>query len=124
VLGSKMDFETEMDFLSKIFDSDSKNYHAWSYRIWLVERFSLWEGELEYAEKLLDEDVYNNSAWSYRYFLLNKAPNNLSGTLEFAFTELKYLIDKRLLQALDNEAAWVYLRGLYSVDPKPNRVKL
>lgn len=67
-----MDFEKEMEFLGEIFESDSKNYHAWSYRIWLVERFSLWEGELDYAEYLLDNEVTNNSAWSYRYFILNK----------------------------------------------------
>ena len=75
-----MDFEDEINFLAKIFKSDSKNYHAWSYRICLVERFSLWEGELEYAEELLDLEVTNNSAWSYRYFILNKQPNNTAGT--------------------------------------------
>lgn len=71
-----MDFDAEISFLQKIFESDSKNYHAWSYRVWLIERFSLWEGELEYAESLLDKDVQNNSAWSYRYFLLNRCPNS------------------------------------------------
>ena len=79
-----MDFESELDFLRKIFESDSKNYHAWSYRIWLVERFSLWEGELEYAESLIDLEVTNNSAWSYRYFLMNRCPNSKAGTVEHA----------------------------------------
>ena len=50
VLADDMDFNAELSFLADIFASDSKNYHAWSYRVWLVERFSLWEGELEYAE--------------------------------------------------------------------------
>ena len=31
--------DEEMEFLDEIFDSDRKNYHAWSYRIWLIERF-------------------------------------------------------------------------------------
>jgi protein farnesyltransferase/geranylgeranyltransferase type-1 subunit alpha len=91
-----MNFENEMSFLAKIFQSDSKNYHAWSYRIWLVERFSLWEGELDYAEELLDQEVTNNSAWSYRYFILNKQPNNTAGTQEFIKSELAYIIGKRL----------------------------
>jgi protein farnesyltransferase/geranylgeranyltransferase type-1 subunit alpha len=99
--------------MSKIFESDSKNYHAWSYRVWLIERFSLWEGELEYAESLLDKEVQNNSAWSYRYFLLNKCPNSQAGTLEHARAELTYLQVRRLPQDYSNEAAWVYLRGLY-----------
>lgn len=33
----------ELDFLDEIFKSDSKNYHAWSHKIWVVERFELWD---------------------------------------------------------------------------------
>jgi hypothetical protein len=33
------DFKEEKQLLEDIFDSDSKNYHAWSYRVWMVERF-------------------------------------------------------------------------------------
>ena len=42
--------------MEDIFISDAKNYHAWSYRIWLVEHFSLWEGELEDVERMIKED--------------------------------------------------------------------
>lgn len=91
VLQDGVDFDAELDFMRKIFESDAKNYHAWSYRVWLIERFSLWEGELEYAESLLDREVQNNSAWSYRYFLLNKCPNSQAGTIEHARAELTYL---------------------------------
>jgi len=86
-----MNFDAELEFLAKIFASDSKNYHAWSYRVWLVERFSLWEGELEYVEKLLDQEVTNNSAWSYRYFILNRYPGSEAGTVEHVKAEIKYV---------------------------------
>lgn len=67
------DFEKEKDYLLEIFLSDSKNYHAWSYRLWFIERFNLWEGELAFLEEELDDgEVTNNSLWSYRYFLLMK----------------------------------------------------
>ena len=39
MLGEKLDTDKEMDFLDSIFASDAKNYHAWSYRLWLVERY-------------------------------------------------------------------------------------
>lgn len=42
-------FDNEFEFLDKIFESDSKNYHAWSHIIWLVERFELW-GEPRHIE--------------------------------------------------------------------------
>jgi protein farnesyltransferase/geranylgeranyltransferase type-1 subunit alpha len=66
-------FDEEKDYLLDIFHSDSKNYHAWSYRLWFIERFNLWEGELAFLEEELDDgEVTNNSLWSYRYFLLMK----------------------------------------------------
>ena len=77
LLGTKLDTKAEMNFLKMIFDSDCKNFHAWSYRTWAVERFQLFDGEFDFTEKLLDNDVTNNSVWVYRNFILNKAPRNL-----------------------------------------------
>ena len=37
--GEKMDIENELGFFKKIFKSDAKNYHAWTYRMWFIERF-------------------------------------------------------------------------------------
>lgn len=67
------DFDEEKQFLEEIFYSDGKNYHAWSYRLWLIERFNLIDdSELEFVDEELKDQVTNNSLWSYRYFLLNK----------------------------------------------------
>jgi protein farnesyltransferase/geranylgeranyltransferase type-1 subunit alpha len=67
------EFEEEREFLSEIFYSDGKNYHAWSYRLWFVERFGLMDAEeFEFVDEELKDQVTNNSLWSYRYFLLNK----------------------------------------------------
>jgi protein farnesyltransferase/geranylgeranyltransferase type-1 subunit alpha len=60
----------EAAFLRSMFERDSKNYHVWSYRQWLVRRFDLWDTELPDVEELIDEDVRNNSAWNHRYFLV------------------------------------------------------
>ena len=75
------DFAKEKDYLYEIFCSDTKNYHAWSYRLWFIERFGLWEGELEFIEEELgDGEVTNNSLWSYRYFIKMKT-NEFSSQL-------------------------------------------
>lgn len=52
-------FLSELNYLDAIFDSDSKNYHAWSHKIWLLERYQLWNDpkHLKWAEKMLYEDV-------------------------------------------------------------------
>ena len=72
---------------------------------------------MEFAENLLDDDVENNSIWSYRYFLLNASPlgtysKHASGTPEFVAEQLTYVMERRWTERMDNEAMWVYLRGL------------
>jgi protein farnesyltransferase/geranylgeranyltransferase type-1 subunit alpha len=57
-------------------EQDSKNYHVWSYRQWLVKRFDLFDKpeEMAWTESLIDEDVRNNSAWNHRYYLVAGRP--------------------------------------------------
>lgn len=52
-LDQQLDIEAEREFMMGIFESDHKNYHAWQYLIWLVERFALWE-DFDIAEAMLD----------------------------------------------------------------------
>ena len=118
ILGDdRLDLAAEMQFLHDIFSSDRKNYHAWSYRTWLVERFQLWTDELDFVDQMLAVDRGNNSVWSYRYFILNKAPLGLfkqaaPGTVEFVRSEVEFVLP-RLREDLGNEACWVYLRGMF-----------
>ncbi|SPO37535.1 related to Protein farnesyltransferase alpha subunit [Pseudozyma flocculosa] len=85
----------ELAFIADNLARDSKNYHTWAYRQWVLAHFGglgsasasaatspgaagpgagafpqLWDGELDYAEKLLVEDVRNNSAWNHRWFCI------------------------------------------------------
>ena len=76
---------------------------------------------MEDVERLLDDDVCNNSVWSYRYFLLHKSPKgtispHVSGSREFVETEIKYALKERLPYKWNNEACWVYVRGLLCVN--------
>jgi protein farnesyltransferase/geranylgeranyltransferase type-1 subunit alpha len=87
--------------------SDSKNYHAWSYRIWLIDQFGLWDGEFDFVNEKITEDPFNNSAWSYRYFLIAKQKET---SVETFSEEIKFALgfinkpDER-----ENEALWVYI---------------
>jgi protein farnesyltransferase/geranylgeranyltransferase type-1 subunit alpha len=64
--------EGEADFISSMLELDSKNYHVWSYRQWLIKRFDLFDQpeELEWTHDMIEEDVRNNSAWNHRYYLV------------------------------------------------------
>lgn len=108
----------EQEFLNTIFSSDSKNYHAWSHKIWMIERYELWSdpAHLEFIERMLDNDVENNSVWSFRYFIkmrtLDRQERQGKGTGVSALEqECGYMLDQRLSMSFFNEAAWAYLRG-------------
>lgn len=87
----------ELDFIASILDIDTKNYHTWSYRQWLLAHFNddnLWAGELPYVEEMISDDVRNNSAWHHRFFVVwtsgvRKGDECREDTLR---RELKYVI--------------------------------
>lgn len=71
LVDSTSDFSRELKFTEEILRGDSKNYHAWQHRIWVVEKFDLFSNdEIDYCTRLITEDVRNNSAWNYRYFIV------------------------------------------------------
>ena len=107
----------ELPFLAQILAKDTKNYHVWSYRQWLVRQFDLWPTaedagpELAFVESLLANDVRNNSAWNHRYFVLfgNEKQGEVSPSI--VQKEVEYAKDKIGL-APQNAAAWNYLKGV------------
>jgi len=92
---------------------DSKNYHVWSYRQWMVRRFGLFAdpAELASVETLLGRDVRNNSAWNHRFFLVFggtvQAPDDIIKR-EVGYTQSAIYI------APQNPSPWNYLRGVFS----------
>ena len=68
---------------------DSKNYHAWAHRQWILEEFNLWEGELEFIDHMLLNDLRNNSAWNQRHFVLSKTKDLHS--LDLIKEEIQYI---------------------------------
>lgn len=73
--------QMEMNNVANILDDDDKNFHAWSYRQWLVKFLfeeksdgDIWRREFVLVNEFLVKDVRNNSAWSQRYYILTQAP--------------------------------------------------
>lgn len=60
----------EIPFIDSVLSLDSKNYNAWTYRIWLTKTYGLYQQEQEQVGRFMEEDVKNNSAWNYRYYLM------------------------------------------------------
>ncbi|KAI0701051.1 protein prenylyltransferase [Cytidiella melzeri] len=108
----------ELEFIAKVLDEDSKNYHTWSYREWIlahVDDARLWLGELPFVDDLLEADVRNNSAWHHRFFVVFSRGGRRSGATpaeeaEVLQREISFTKDKISL-APNNSSAWNYLRG-------------
>lgn len=64
----------ELAFIARgLQEEDSKNYHTWAYRQWILSEFNedeLWEGEVPFVEGMIGADVRNNSAWHHRFFVI------------------------------------------------------
>jgi protein farnesyltransferase/geranylgeranyltransferase type-1 subunit alpha len=89
----------ELAVIKRSLEVDSKNYHTWSYRQWLlssfygtdkngqeqqneiddadndgqeaaVEAHVVWNAELDFVDTMLIQDVRNNSAWHHRFFVI------------------------------------------------------
>ena len=53
----------ENTIMQAIYEDDDKNYHMWTYKMWLTERFNCWVSEKEDIKKKIEENPKNNSAW-------------------------------------------------------------
>jgi protein farnesyltransferase/geranylgeranyltransferase type-1 subunit alpha len=84
--------EGEPEFISTMLEQDSKNYHVWSYRQWLVKRFDLFDKpeELEWTHSMIEQDVRNNSAWNHRYYLVVGGPEGKPSE-DVAKREIEYV---------------------------------
>lgn len=117
----------ELEFTAKALSFDSKNYHTWAYRQFILCHFysnaeknplpeeitaevkeRVWREELQYVEKLLREDIRNNSAWNQRFFVAfeSKMGGEDVGEREVGYAKTQLAISP------NNPSAWNYLRGV------------
>ncbi|KAF9584271.1 hypothetical protein BGW38_007010 [Lunasporangiospora selenospora] len=104
--------QRELEATAVAFLTDSKNYHAWSYRQWVLRHFgagSWWEEEFDYIDELLTMDIRNNSAWNERFYAVTNGPQGLSD--EVIEREISYAKNK-IERTPNNESPWSYLSGI------------
>ncbi|KAG8944701.1 CAAX geranylgeranyltransferase alpha subunit [Tulasnella sp. 424] len=102
---------------------DTKNYHTWAYRQWLLAEFNspeLWAGELEFVDEMLRHDIRNNSAWHHRFFVTfdSGIREGEEDRQAVARREIDYAKDK-ISYVPNNASAWNYLRGVLRTTQTP-----
>jgi len=115
---------SERNFMTLMFNADSKNYHVWSYRAYLVKKLDLFDSnyELESIEAMIRTDVRNNSAWSHRFFLIfsnpsYSTPGSKATEPDPAIPDM--ILDREIeyakaatFEAPQNQSPWNYLSGV------------
>ncbi|RXW18993.1 hypothetical protein EST38_g6871 [Candolleomyces aberdarensis] len=105
----------ELAFITLSLSEDSKNYHTWSYRQWLLAYFNdeedLWAKELDFVERMLAQDIRNNSAWHHRFFVV-WASGVRDGEEDRERVLKRELTQQSISLAPNNASAWNYLRGI------------
>jgi protein farnesyltransferase/geranylgeranyltransferase type-1 subunit alpha len=126
--------EHELTFIANGLRADTKNYHTWSYRQWILTQTDdpqVWKGELPWIESLLEEDVRNNSAWHHRFFVVwqSGVRSGDEDREEVTRREIRSVVfqvvgyhswwlilyrfaKNKLSLAPNNPSAWNYLRGV------------
>jgi len=93
------DLESEMKIVETIHSLDSRNFHAWSYRKFLIDQFDVKVDDLAYSTKLIESDFSNYSAW----FLRTKVPVEKLNPLD----ELDFVWNAIFTEPND-QSAWQY----------------
>mmetsp|Transcript_34634 Transcript_34634/g.63691 ORF Transcript_34634/g.63691 Transcript_34634/m.63691 type:complete len:380 (+) Transcript_34634:86-1225(+) len=114
--------QKELEYVDKILEDDSKNYHAWSHRQWIIRTLdnpTLWSTEIQYSHSKILSDPRNNSAWSQRWFALHEGSTIATDSsktstilsLEKAKEEANYALSGAKVDPY-NESPWRYLIGI------------
>lgn len=119
--------QEELSDLDLVLLDDSKNYHAWQHRIWLVQHShlisKLYKKEYQVAEYMICRDVFNNSAWNYRIFLRSLTANSDKDSIlkDNESFDLQNLDEKFTSDMIDmcpqNISPWRYLRVIMQWSP-------
>lgn len=132
----------ELTFIANALQIDTKNYHTWSYRQWILAHFNddaLWRDELAFVERMLDSDLRNNSAWHHRFFVVfqsgvRKGDEDRDAVvrreLTCAVQQWLWLsavltllsssfVKTKIAIAPNNASAWNYIRGVLDRSKTP-----
>jgi len=111
----KANWDREMFVVERMLDVDARNFHAWSYRRYVLARMTTQrsdESELHYTTKKIESNFSNFSAWHQRSKVLTAMWS--SGTLDpLRSKEEEFeLVTNAMYTDPADQSAWMYHRWL------------
>lgn len=130
--GARKLWSGELQIINKMLHADSRNFHAWSYRRFVVsqierllpaeaaaeENKSLAESEYEYTTKMIKTNLSNFSAWHNRGqvipLILHERRADAISRREFLDSELSLICEAINTDPFD-QSIWFYHQYLLSI---------
>ncbi|KAF8184919.1 rab-protein geranylgeranyltransferase [Mycena galopus ATCC 62051] len=111
----KTNWDKEMYVVEKMLDADSRNFHAWSYRRYVLARMPvprLETAELAYTTRKIESNFSNFSAWHQRTKVLSSLWG--SGKLDYSKSKEKEfeLVRNAMYTDPNDQSVWIYHRWL------------
>nr|GAT59587.1 Rab geranylgeranyltransferase [Mycena chlorophos] len=111
----KKNWDREMFVVDKMLDADSRNFHAWSYRRYVLAGMPVSRpetAELAYTKRKIEANFSNFSAWHQRTKLL--ASLWASGKLDYAKSKEDEfeLVRDAMYTDPNDQSVWIYHRWL------------
>ncbi|KAJ7771740.1 rab-protein geranylgeranyltransferase [Mycena metata] len=111
----KINWERELFVVDKMLNADSRNFHAWSYRRYVLARMPdarSETAELAYTTRKIEANFSNFSAWHQRSKLLTSLWG--SGKLEYSKSKEEEfeLVRNAMYTDPNDQSAWIYHRWL------------
>jgi geranylgeranyl transferase type-2 subunit alpha len=84
-------WEGELALLGKMLNADSRNFHGWGYRTFVIEALedladagepSMTQAQIDYTTKMIKTNLSNFSAWHYRTKAIQKLLNEKNASDE------------------------------------------
>ena len=128
---NKIDLNKELKLCSDFLSLDSRNFHCWDYRRFIVSQSGSrsnnnikLKDELKYSKELIEQNFSNYSAWHYRSTLIPLICKNNDKKLKKRINrELKWVKNAFYTEPND-QSAWLYHRWLLGKDGYSTMIRL
>ncbi|KAL7749038.1 Rab geranylgeranyltransferase [Sorochytrium milnesiophthora] len=132
-------WQGELGLINKFLDIDARNFHAWNYRHYVVEKLKeaqcstddvhqVIRSEFAYTGSKIAQSTVNYSAWHYRSTLIEEiarhkdllasvlespASTDQSSPLDCLIQQESELIHNAIFTEPSDQSSWLHLRWLY-----------
>ena len=111
-----INIENELLLCTQFLKMDSRNFHCWDYRRFIVNKGNIsLKDELKYTTDLIERNFSNYSAWHYRSTLLPQIYKDNKKFIKKIKSELKW-VQNAFYTEPDDQSGWLYHRWLLGKD--------